>query len=76
MNLVSEIGLKCHIPLREDRARLTLYAAYEFNYWPNQFMITQFLKASISGDASQPILIQPQSDIGFQGFNFGASLEF
>lgn len=72
-NLVSEIGLRWGADFCGDCVSVEFNVGYEFNYWPTQLLIKRFITPR--GEFSAFIL-QQTSDIGFRGFNFGASLNF
>lgn len=72
-NLVSEIGVRWGADFCGDCVSVEFNVGYEFNYWPTQLLIKRLL--TFREDLSAFIL-QQTSDIGFRGFNFGASLQF
>lgn len=74
-NLVAEAGFNWNVDFGCS-AKLSLFAAYEFNYWPNQIIWNRYLinQSDLLGGIAY--ILQQLGDVGFQGLNVGGSLSF
>jgi hypothetical protein len=74
-NLVAEAGFNWNVDL-SCSAKLSLFAGYEFNYWPNQIIWNRYLinQSDLTGGIAY--ILQELGDVGFQGLNVGGSLSF
>ncbi len=74
-NFVAGAGLNFSFDIGKFM-QCALFAGYEFNYWPNQIAWNQVLSNATSLTGGNPSTKQQLGDVGFQGFNFGASMAF
>jgi hypothetical protein len=76
LNFICALGLFWKREFCKKKALLTLSAGYEFNYWPNQILLNNFLEVQQNDQGGSALLFQQPSDIGFQGYDVRARLDF
>lgn len=85
-NIDGSIGLKWAFVAFKKSLRVTLKAAYEFSYWPNQVQASRALvfptvptatpQNSTNQVGGSMTLVQEQGDVSFQGYVFGLMFDF